>query len=132
MFAENPHARLIGATMLALAVLAFGIPLVAFRDVPQDVPARTLLMLKVEARHMTKVPLMFQQVTVARTIGTPPNTDAEGIVVWRTLFGIRAGEIHIERRRVVRYGEVGNVLFVPLAFIAAEVALAWLLLRRYF
>ncbi|MFN8514571.1 MAG: hypothetical protein U0232_05415 [Thermomicrobiales bacterium] len=125
-------SRLIFAAMVALAVLAFAIPLLVYRDVPQDVPARTILMLKTEAQHMTKLPIMFQQVTSATTIGTPPATSAEGVVVWRTLFGIRLGEVHIASGKTWREGDgLGGALFVWLVFLSAEVTLAWLLVRSY-
>ena len=131
MIAASRPGTLIPASMLALAILAFAIPIFAYRDVPGDVPPVTIRQLKVEARHMTKLPIVFQQVTAATAIGTPPANSAEGTVVWRTLFGIPVAEIHITRTKAVtRDGGMGAALFVPMAFLAMEASLAWLLLRR--
>jgi hypothetical protein len=92
-------------------------------------PHEALRRLKAQATVGYTIPPALTQVTAARMIGETPN-DVEGMVIWRTLFGLPVGTSPVVGYRHNYSLDFEKHLNVALMFLLAEGMLAVVLLRQ--
>jgi hypothetical protein len=117
------------AAMAVLATAAFGTAPLAHRDRVAGVPDEALRRLKVRAASTLKLPPLFSQVVDARMTGDSAD-HVEGTVVWRTVFGLRAGEIRVYGQHLTPRYEHRTTLAAWAAFLLTEAGLGVLLVRQ--
>lgn len=101
--------------MAALAIAAFGVPILLFEDrADPEVSQEAVRRLKTQATIGYEIRPLFHQVTDAHMTGPTPD-HVEGTVVWRTLFGVPVGQRY--DLNVVRWIGVWTV------FLATELGL---------
>lgn len=85
-------SRLLIAIVILISMLALAIPMLAFDDErPAGVSSEQAGRLKTEMSSGTKFWRLFKlQVSEIRVTGPSPD-DAEGVVIWRSAFGVPVG-----------------------------------------
>ncbi len=109
-------------TGVALLFVAFVILMRAFADEDAEVPPVALRRMKDEARHWASIPSLRLQVTrvgLAAATAELPN----GVVTWRTLFGIAYGWTTIDENQSETQWRWNRLLLAIAAMLILELAL---------
>lgn len=128
---EDIRAR-IGAGLLVLAfvvdVTSLAVPHVLFDDLRHG--AHDLTVMKSQARLWSSIPPVRPQVTEAAAV-TRAGATPDGVVTWRTLFGVPYGETTFRDQQSETHWDTANLPLVLAGTAIAELSLlaggAWLL-----